>query len=464
MIESRVGPRERGRLPPFLHSSIAMLAVLRDNPRFRRLWSAQVVSQLGDWLNRVAVLTLIGSIAGEEAHMGFGLLLAFEMALRLLPSTVLGSIAGPVADRLPRRALMVAADLLRIAVVLSLLLVRGPEQLPLLYVLLFAQMAVSIFFEAARGAAMPGTVRKEDLRAAYTLVATTWSMMLTIGAIFGGLLVEIVGIRGVFILDAITYGVSAVLLVGLRLDPVPAHPKPFEWRDLVLLRDMRKGLAHVRELGLTPVVFAKAAWGVAGGFLVAISVAGRIRFPDIEVPGLVRSAATGGLAIGLLYAARGVGTAVGPILSRRFFDGSDASLRRQISAGFFIGATGYFFFGRIETFGLAALFVCLAHTGGSNLWVSSSTFWQRHVGDAFRGRVYAMELMGMTLATTLGGLLAGIVYDATLSIEAMVTTTSATVIVSGCVWTFLARRIDVDREPPSDASPPPAEKPTQGVD
>ena len=110
-----------------------MLGVVRRNPRFRRLWTAQVITQGGDWLNRMAVLALIGELGSAGAAAGVGALFGAELAIRLLPTALLSPLAGPVADRLPRKALMIASDLLRVAIVLGYLLVDEPGELPLLY-------------------------------------------------------------------------------------------------------------------------------------------------------------------------------------------------------------------------------------------------------------------------------------------------------------------------------------------
>ena len=89
-----------------------MFGVLRRNPQFRRLWTAQVASEAGDWFNRMAILTLIGTHGGGEQ---VGLLFGAELATRLLPTAFMGPIAGPIADRISRRALMITADLVRAA-------------------------------------------------------------------------------------------------------------------------------------------------------------------------------------------------------------------------------------------------------------------------------------------------------------------------------------------------------------
>src|SRR5436190_7851774 len=159
-----------------------MLEVARRNPQFAKLWMAQIVSQAGDWLDRVACLVLIGRLGGGAAQTGFGALFGAELVLRLLPAALLGPLAGPIADRLPRRLLMVAADVTRAGIVLSFLFVREPRDLYLLYTLIMLQMGIGIFFEAARSAALPSTVARAELHSAQALSAATWSVMLSVGA------------------------------------------------------------------------------------------------------------------------------------------------------------------------------------------------------------------------------------------------------------------------------------------
>lgn len=419
-----------------------MLAVVRRNPAFRKLWLAQVVSQAGDWLSRMAVLVLIGELSEGHRLLGMGTLYAGELVIRLLPTTALGWLAGPVADRLPRRSLMVASDLARAALVLGLLFVRRPEHLPLLYALVLLQMGVTIFFESARSASVPNTLPREDLHAAYTLTSVTWSVMLSVGAVAGGLLLPLIGTEGVFVLDAASYVLSALLLRHLALPPVPIHPAPFRLRDALLLRELREAFRHVRAAGAAPAVLAKSFWGGAGGYLVLLSVAGNERFADAAVLG---GAAT---AIALFYGARGLGTALGPILARRFHGSSERALHQQIAAGFVVGALGYALFAPCRALVPALCWVLFAHCGGSTLWVASSTLWQRRVEDRFRGRVFALEFLGMTLAFSLGGVLTGVGYDLSGSLTATALATSALVLASGLAWMRLARGTAFDTEPP----------------
>lgn len=411
--------------------------VLRENPAFVRLWLAQVVSQAGDWLNRMAILALIGSLGGDEAATGVGLLFGLELALRLLPAAVLGPLAGPMADRLPRRAVLVAADLVRAVVVASMWFVRDVSDLPWLYALIAAQTAVSIVFEAARSAAVPDTVVRADLAAAHTLSAATWSVMLSVGAIAGGALVSAIGIHPVFLADAATYVVSALCLSGLRLPAVAKHAERFHWTDVVALRELRRGYRHARDAGVAPALWAKTFWGGAGGFLVLLSLMGR---EEGSTGSGEHAAGDAAFATGVLYAARGVGTGIGPYLAQHVFGTGDRALRVQIGWSFVVAALGYAAFGAADHLAFASLWVAIAHLGGATLWVASTVLWQRHVDSGFRGRVYAFETLWMNVAFAGGGLVAGGVFDATGSLRATAWTVAGLVLVLGIAWNVVAGR------------------------
>ena len=124
---------------------VGYVELLRGNRPFRLLWLGQVVSQMGDWFDTIAVYTIVLHLTGS------GRAVALIMVARFLPSVVMGPLSGVVADRFPRRTIMITADLLRALVVLGFLLVRRPDQMWLVYVLTVLQLAFSAFFEPASG-------------------------------------------------------------------------------------------------------------------------------------------------------------------------------------------------------------------------------------------------------------------------------------------------------------------------
>ena len=422
-----------------------MIELLRRNPAFRKLWLSQIVSQTGDWLNRTACIVLIGRLAGDTSALG--MFFGIELALRVLPPALLGPIAGPLADFLSRRFLMVASDLVRAAFVLGFLFVDEPGELWLLYTLVFLQMASSVFFDIARTAALPDTVSREELYEAHALSAATWSVILGVGALLSGLLVAWLGVEAAFLVDAASYVLSALLLAGMRLPAPAARAHPFRWSELVFLTDLRRGLAHARELGVVPILWTKTLWGGAGGFLVVLSLAGSVRFGESE------SHATDAQATGLLFSARGLGTWIGPILLARLLGKEDAGLRRQIQLGFLFAAIGYAAFGFTDDLALSCLAVAFAHLGGSALWVASTILWQRRVADEFRGRVFAFEYLGMCISFAVFGQFAGFLFDATGSLSTTVWVVSGLVLLLGFAWSRLARPSRLAA--PSTAPPPP---------
>lgn len=405
-----------------------MIAVLRKHPSFRALWSAQVVSNAGDWFGRIAMITLIGRLGStDDLVRGVGLLIGLEFAARMVPMAMLGPIAGPFADRFDRRRLMVVSDVLRALVVLGYLLVDSPDRLWLVYMLLPLHMGLGVFFESARSAALPNTVDPDDLHEAYALSAITWSTMLGLGAALGGLATELFDVRTVFVIDAASYAVSALCLLGVHLPARPRPETPLRMIHLMRLTDLRAGLDHVTSRRLRHVLFAKTYWWPCGAFLVFLSLAGQTRDPE-----------NAAAATGWLFAARGIGTGFGPIVGKRLFGKDDDGLRRQISAGFGFAGVGYAVFAVTEALLPACVAVAFAHVGGSMLWVGSTTYWQRHVDDTFRGRAYALEMLSMTLAFATAGVVAGWAFDAHGSLRDVVWWSCGAVLLSGAAWSLRA--------------------------
>lgn len=413
-----------------------MLGVLGRNPEFAKLWSAQVVSQAGDWLNKVAALTLIARYGGGgEALLGLGLMFGGEQALRLLPTTVLSPFAGPVADRVPRKLLLVGGDVLRSLLVLAYLTIDSREELPLVWILIALQVGLGIFFDAARQASLPSTVRTGDLHTAIALSAATWSTMLSIGALTGGLLVHWYGAETAFIVDSCTYLLSASLYVWLKVPATPTQDEPFRWRDFLGLRDIRRGWEHAGAIGIRPALVTKAFWGGAGGLLVLVALAAETRY------GAEGDGATFAYTFGILFAARGIGTAFGPFIARRLFGTRPLELLHSIRAGFLLAPFAYAAFGLADNLWVAAGWIVVAHLGGGSIWVASTSIWQQSVDDRFRGRVHALDFFGMTLSFSIFALVTGALYDHGVDLTTLTTGLSVAVFVMGIGWWALSARM-----------------------
>jgi MFS family permease len=383
---------------PTAYKPVGYIDLLRRNKNFRLLWLGQVVSQLGDWFDTIALYTIILQLTGSGRDVGL-LLVA-----RFLPSFLFGSISGVVADRFSRRTIMIVSDVLRAVVVLGFLFIRRADQLWIIYVLTVLQLALSTFFEPAKTAAVPSIVAENELVAANAISSVTWSVMLTLGAAIGGLITGWFGTNAAFVLDALSYLLSAVLIFKVVL---PKRPKR-EPRKLTLggalgITETLEGARYVKHRpSVLALLLVKPAWGLGGGILTLLAVFGERIFP------VGKSAATG---IGVLFAARGIGTAVGPIVARRIAGEGKERLQASIGIAFLIGGAFYFAFGASPSFLFALVVLGIAHTGGSILWVFSTVLLQRGVEDKFRGRVFAAELALLTLTMAFSNYVTGELLD-----------------------------------------------------
>ena len=378
--------------------SVGYLELLRGNRSFRMLWLGQVVSQMGDWFDTIAVYTIALTLTGS------GRAVALIMVARFLPSVVMGPLSGVVADRFSRRAIMITADLLRALVVLGFLLVRRPDQMWLVYVLTVLQLAFSAFFEPAKTAAIPSIVSDRELLPANAIASVTWSAMLTLGAALGGFVAGWFGTNAAFVLDSLSFLASAMLIASVTFPKRPARAKAkLTIAKALGISDTLEGGRYVKH---RPRVFAylmvKPMWGMGGGILTLLAVFGEKIFP------VAGKTATG---IGVLFTARGIGTAVGPIVARRWAGETPKQMQIAIGIAFLIGGAFYIAFGSARNFALALLFLLIAHTGGSILWVFSTVLLQREVEDRFRGRVFAAELALLTLTMAASNYLVGELMD-----------------------------------------------------
>src|SRR5687767_2356505 len=259
-------PTVEKKSPP-TYEPVGYIDLLRRNRAFRQLWLGQVVSQMGDWFDTIALYTIILNLTGSGRDVGL-LLVA-----RFLPSFLFGPLSGVVADRFSRQRIMIISDLLRAVVVLGFLFVRRADQLWIVYVLTVLQLGLSTFFEPAKTAAIPSIVEDRELVAANAISSVTWSVMLTLGAAIGGLATGWFGTDVAFILDALTYLLSAALIVSVRL------PKRLrrERQKLAISRvlgiaDTLEGVRYVKDRPrVLALLLVKPAWGLGGGILTLLA-------------------------------------------------------------------------------------------------------------------------------------------------------------------------------------------------
>ncbi|QPJ66701.1 MAG: MFS transporter [Candidatus Nitrohelix vancouverensis] len=373
------------------------ITILKQNPSFRNLWYGQVISELGDWLNSIAIYALILELGDS------GMALAGVMMAKLFPFVLVSPIAGVVVDRFSRKWVMILSDLGRFLLVLGFLAVDSSDDVWLIFSLTALAIALAGFFEPARSAIIPSLIPRKDLVVANALSSSTWSIMLAFGAAVGGVVVSIAGIRTAFLLDAVTFLFSAWFIFKL-----PEEKEEDAARARLSRKDggWKNFIEGVKYLLSEPIILAlsllKSGLALAGCVMTLAPLYAHqmyARPQDVS------------LAIGLLYASRGVGAALGPPLVRKYFGDSAQVLHISIGAGFLLSGFFYYLFSFTTTLGLACTMLGLATLSGSLIWVFSSALIHMEAKGPLLGRVFSAELALMTLIMGLSNWAAGASID-----------------------------------------------------
>lgn len=282
--------------PPSTDSPPATFGHLLKSGEFRALWSAHVLSGTGDELATFALALLVF----QRSNSAF--LVALTLTLSVVPYALVGTVLSGLADRMPRRGLMVACDLIRAVLVLAMLVPGLP--LPVLWLLLFAVVSCESPFSAARAAAMPDVLPGDSYVLGSAVMNVTSESARFAGAVSGGILVAAFSPQIALAVDAATFIVSALLLrFGVRHRPAPREPEVDEttWRGVMSTASMIVRHRYLRQLTLL---------GLLGAFY---AVPRALAVPYVaEHHGPTT-------AVGWLMAADPAGTIVGALLIGRLF-------------------------------------------------------------------------------------------------------------------------------------------------
>lgn len=415
----------------------ATLRLLRTHPDFSRVYLAQLISFAGDWFATVALLGLALDLTGSTA------VTSLVLVLQTGPFFLIAPFAGAVADRLDRRRLMIAADLARVVVCAGFLLVRDADTLwiGLLCVTLLSVGAA--FFEPASASALPNLVPPRDLATANALMGSAWGTMVAVGAAIGGVVAATLGRDVAFLVNGLSFLVSALLLVGVRRsfqaardpDPGTGTAEPVVPLGLAGVRSAISETVSLARRSRTIAAFllTKTSFGAGMGVLVLLAVFGRDVFEG------------GDIGIGLLYAARGLGALVGPFAARRWAGDDDRAVIRAISVSVVVFIGAYALLPVAPGLLFAAACVFAAHLGGGSEWMLSSYALQRSTPDAIRGRVLSMDFALVTATTAASQLVAGALATVVGPVETLYVMV-AIVAVTGGLWLLWTRPL---RRPPT---------------
>ena len=396
------------------------LSLLRHNRAFTRLYVAQLASFAGDWFATVALLGMALEMTGSAA------LASLVLVLQTGGFAAAAPLAGMVADRLDRRRLMVAVDLARVPVALAFLLATDPGTLWIAFVGVLLLAVGAAFFEPTSSAALPNLVEPDELPAANVLIGSAWGTMLAIGAALGGLVAVTLGRETAFIVNALSFAVSAWLIVGIRR-PLQLPREPGEAPPPRITDAVKTAVSFARERRtVATFLITKTSFGIGTGIVALLAVFGRNVF------------GAGDVGIGILFAARGLRALIGPFAARSLMGTDDRGLIRGIGWSFLVLVAGYALFPLAPGIWLAAPLVFIAHCGGGAQWTLSTLGLQRATPDAIRGRIFSVDYALVTLVIALSTLLAGFLADA-VPPQVAAWTMVTLVALAGAAWFAFSR-------------------------
>ncbi|MDQ3757462.1 MAG: MFS transporter, partial [Actinomycetota bacterium] len=350
-----------------LPSGSGQFAVLLHERNFTRLWLAQAVSNQGDWVYSLGV---VAGLARRDADAGT---LALLVVTQAAPRALAGLFGGPLVDRYSRKKLMIVADLVRAAAVLSLL-PMGTPSLAHLYVVAGCLGLFAAIFQPSLQASIPNVVPEHRLVAANALVSVTFQLAVMTGPLLGALLVSQVGLAPAFVLNAASFLVSAGLVASMRL-PRQQSAGPVTTASTV--RDLREGL---RYAATTPIV--RGILLVTGLVMFAAAVRGPLeplfllRVLDADIATLGLPAAIWGL--GML-----LGSSAAPAVAKAW--GREHMLTASVAV------VGMCVLGASQSQVLSSLLALWLLAGGGNAvgTIAYQSLLQQKTPDALRGRTMA---------------------------------------------------------------------------
>lgn len=391
--------------------------LLHTNTHFRRLWLSQAVSNFGDWFGILALYAIIAKYSGSEFLIGLIII------VKMLSLAFFSPLAGYFVDRFNRKNLMIWCDILRAVVVFCIVFVQSEQMLWIAFVLTSVQMMLAAIFEPAKTSSIPNVTSKAELVNANIISTATWSIVFTSAMAIGGFATEWLGTDVVFILDALTYLVSAWFIYRAVI-PQTMQTAEEKERTKNPFKGIFEGVQYLqnnRQI-LRPGIAKGSATAFLGGLVYLLIIVNE------------QVLMMGSIGLGLLYAARGFGTGIGPILGRRLFK-DETKWVGIIGICILFAGMMYMVVGLSNNLYVMILFVLFAHAASGANWVMSTVLLQNRTEDVFRGRTFSTEWLLFTLANSISVLIASLLLDFKIvGVKPLIMIYGFAMIIAGIIW------------------------------
>ncbi len=360
---------------------------------FFLLWLGQIISQLGDRLNQMA---LIGFIAQRSPGETFEL--ATLLSFTIMPVFVVGPIAGVYVDRWDRRKTMYVCDFLRGLLVLCIPVFVMNRNLPVvwLYLAVFLLFSIGRFFVPAKMAIVPDLVDKDQLLLANSLVNTTGMIAATFGFAIGGIIVAVLGVKGGFYIDSASFFISSLLIFFINIKSKSNIKIGALSKEIVevirksVFSEVKEGVVYVlRQTQMRTVIGTLfLVWAALGAVYVVIIV---------FIQSTLKSFT---LDLGLLIMFLGIGLFSGSLIYGRF--GKTSNCFQTIHSSLFVSglalAAFAFFLEKMPYFYTAAFLVFIFGAVVAPIMTATNTLVHDVATDKMRGKVFSSIEVVMHLA------------------------------------------------------------------
>ncbi len=402
------------------NAKTGMFTVLK-NKSFLALWLSQLVSKTGDNFAVVAALVLINDLASAPG------LAVVVIATALTLPQLFALASGVLIDRFSRKGVMIITDLLRAGVVLLPILVSRSGHLYILYLSAFAIQAFGAMFVAARNASIPNMVREEELLTANALIQSTDLVSLIVGASAATLIIGLTSTATAFVVDAATFGVSALLLVTARIPRAVTYfssSRDGEFRKFWLsFTDGLRYIASNKYLLQLMAITVMATLGLSATVLLAAAYFGQLTGLDAQY-------------LGLLQAMEGIGMALGAILIGAY--ASWARSRQIVSVTMIVLGAGILVFALSPLYWMILVGALIVGLCVVSARTTLAAMTQALVPDSQRGRVES-AMVTVTGIGTMGALIMGGILGDVLGPTAIFFTTGVVVLLAGLFAIFSLR-------------------------
>jgi MFS family permease len=346
--------------------------LLRNNRDYRLTWLGQVVSEVGDHFNSIAVLSLTLHLTGS------GLAVGAVMIARVLPAILAGPVAGVLLDRMDRRRIMILSDVVRCVIAACFILILTHHQSWLLYLLSGLLTFASPFFTAGRSAMLPKIANPQELHTANALTQTTAWLTLSIGTMLGGISTMQFGYETAFLINAGSFAFSALMIWLLSGSFLPdrghLHPGLRAY-----VKDFSDSIRYMRrEPLIMAIALASVGWASGGGAAqVLFTMFGEVVYKR------------GPAGIGLIWGSAGVGLVLGGLLGHRLGERfSYSQYKTAVSVCFLVHGLAYIFFSLMPNIWGSIFFIAISRVAMGMNNVLNRTMLLTHVPDVLRGRVF----------------------------------------------------------------------------